>query len=1332
MSALNPSPRDMVRALPVPVGLAKPVADAVPERDIERLYVELPTEPWKSQVRKLDRFIREATRHPDERAKMAAPYKNFWIVGKIGSGKTTLSKKKLIGRFARDPKVVVSRWVFTELGEELTNIRMQFAEWLDILERDIQHKVGMRGNDIAKGFAISLQDKKAQLFTTPMVMKGEAVFLENQFRYAEFMIQKARTVGIEQIFIVVDEYDHIIGEFEQRIGPIAKNMIKLLKMFNENIVSKPLPVCMINCATSQIIQAIVESGEKAYLDRVFHLGQRVEASVLGRLDEVCLLDNPRTRVDVKAVLAHWTGRDDLLPLSSHFITGIISLTEGLFRDIAQFYRETILEVEKHNKFCDQRLVRQVFDPAIDGIVYENLVDEIKAYGFADALVKDVFDLFLVGPKSVYSEQEAQQCLRHYPASEVSALLDRLAMTDIHILEKDIETGVYKIGDGRLINVRRKVPRQLLPITRVPGKENRIRGKCEEVKKQPLSDRMKYILRFFQVSLRKLVQEDRVETKPILGERWYSLAGEIQASEQYLIVPLRHDRLIGGLSSEFNVLIYLHKESIKRPEEGGGGHTISVQDYQDTYELLRAKGCLGCLMVTYGQPSGPARYAIQAYLSDTDEDFPFATRGDRFQTVDLEQSRLTKPIIGGKEASFGPGRNLLELLAFIGHYIEEDTEDGQLATLFEDENRLKLWKKIKLSELLKKVSRHLLLTALYKDYRTWLTRNEKDNVFAILTEARRLYGRPASEIWRGLRDVLPPDMLSMSKREFVLVFDRLHDFQIVKRSGRDNVITIGALMPFEKYLCQVAGEGKNVYGMVQELFATSATQKEIDKADKGRVSQFVKDMMGYVLKRGNVRGVIVEGKRGWADRAWENLVKATRDELLAAQRDIHEIKAAKLDTFDTSAYPIETADFRWDTGIEDDLAQTSEQFDLLRSSYDRSKSEDLLTELEEQGLTEQLSGVKDKSEAITSRISQFKVDVVKYIGAVATDLETFRRERLAVSGYYYTRSSRREVEEAVQHVRKVNELAKRTGDSEQSRVYLMLKGLESSLEKASSSLATAAQKIDEALEQFSEAGNLEVADYKTLARILRALVKGGAHKQKVETALEIARDAVQTEDSRLKDQLNQLIEEAKALSRTEHVPYDSQLARDVDELDTERMEILEAGPLTLEAFDIKRLIRICRAIIQAEGLLMKLFELNGKGIVQITRQVLRRVQSICRRQKDNRGQEWHDVYMEKVDQLPTPRLYKAGSLDVYRNYYGRVKAWQKAAQALFQELRKDIENTLSNDARKLWRAILQNQRLTEEELQNMTKLSAEEFHTAKEELIRNGLARTATIILAEEV
>jgi len=342
---------------------------------------------------------------------------------------------------------------------------------------------------------------------------------------------------------------------------------------------------------------------------------------------------------------------------------------------------------------------------------------------------------------------------------------------------------------------------------------------------------------------------------------------------------------------------------------------------------------------------------------------------------------------------------------------------------------------------------------------------------------------------------------MSERDFEQVFGRLHDFRIMDRDVRNGSITVGALMPFEKYLCQVAGEGKNVYGMVQELFATSATQKEIDKANKGRVSQFVKDMMGYVLKRGNVRGVIVEGKRGWADRAWENLVKATKDELLAAQRDIREIKAAKLDTFDTGDYPIETADFRWDAGIEEDLTQTSEQFDLLRSSYNGLKSEDLLTELEEQSLTDQLSEVKDKSEAITSQISQFKADVVKYIGAVATDLETFKRERLAVSGYYYTRSSRREVEEAVQHIRKVNELAKRTGDSEQSRVYLMLKGLESSLEKASSSLAAAAQKIDEALELFSEAGNLEVADYKTLARILRALVKGGAHKQKVETALE---------------------------------------------------------------------------------------------------------------------------------------------------------------------------------------------------------------------------------------
>jgi len=562
MSTPNLSPRDMVRALPVPVDLAKPVADAVPESDIERLYVELPTEPWKSQVRKLDRFIREATRHPDERAKMAAPYKNFWIVGKIGSGKTTLSKKKVIGRFANDRKTVVSRWYFTELGEELTNIRKQFAEWLDILERDIRDKIRRRGKTEAEEFERRLDQEKAHLFSTPMMMKGEATVIENQFRYVEFMVNQALAVGIELIFIVVDEYDHIIGELEQRINPIARNMIKLLKMFNERVIDKPVPVFMINCATSKIIEAIIRAGETAYLDRVFQLGQRVDPSTLGQLDEICLLDSPRSRVDVEAVLAHWTGRDDLLPLSNHFITGIESLTEGLFRDIARFYTETILEIENQNKFCDQGLARQVFDPAINEIVYQGLVDEIRAYGFADSLVRDALDLFLVGPKSVYSEQEAQQCLRYYPTSQVSALLDRLVMAEI--LEKDIDTGAYTIGNGRLILVRRKAQMQPSPIAGVPGKdkEDRIRGKCNEVKKQPVADRLKYIGRFFEVSLGKLVRKDLEETRPILGERWYSLAGEIQADEQYLIIPLRHDRLIGGLSSEFRST-YTEKASSAR-------------------------------------------------------------------------------------------------------------------------------------------------------------------------------------------------------------------------------------------------------------------------------------------------------------------------------------------------------------------------------------------------------------------------------------------------------------------------------------------------------------------------------------------------------------------------------------------------------------------------------------------------------------------------------------------------------------------------------------------------------------------------------------------------
>jgi len=591
---------------------------------------------------------------------MAAPCKNFWIVGKIGSGKTTLSKKKIIGRFANDRKTVVSRWYFTELGDKLTNIRMQFAEWLDILERDMRDKIRRRGKTEAEEFERRLDRKKAHLFSTPMMMEGEATVIENQFRYVEFMVNQALAVGIELIFIVVDEYDHIIGELEQPISPIARNMIKLLKMFNEQVVDKPVPVFMINCATRKIIEAIIRAGETAYLDRVFQLGQRVDPSTLGQLDEVCLLDSPRSRVDVEAVLAHWTGRDDLLPLSNHFITGIESLTEGLFRDIARFYTETILEIENQNKFCDQSLARQVFDSAIDGIAYEGLVDEIRAYGFADALVRDVFDLFLVGPKSVYSEQEAQQCLKHHFVNEVSALLDRLVMAGI--LEKNIETGVYTLGDGRLINVRRRVPMEPSPIARMPGKEDLIRGKCEEVKKQPIRDRLKHLSRFFEVSLGKLVREDQIETKPILGSKWYSLGGDIQAGEYYLVVPLKNANLIGGLPSEFNLLIYLHKESIKRPEEGGGGYTISVQCYQDAYELLRAKDCLACLMVTYGKPSGRTRHAIQAYLSEADEDFPFATRGDRFQTVDLEQSRLTKLIIDGKEISFGPGRNLLELLA----------------------------------------------------------------------------------------------------------------------------------------------------------------------------------------------------------------------------------------------------------------------------------------------------------------------------------------------------------------------------------------------------------------------------------------------------------------------------------------------------------------------------------------------------------------------------------------------------------------------------------------------------------------------------------------------
>jgi hypothetical protein len=1332
MSASIPSPRDMVKALPV--RSARPVADAVPEDEIEQLYVELPTEAWRSQVRKLDQFIDEVMRHPSERAKTAAPYKNFWVVGLIGSGKTTLSKKKLIGRFARDPQTVISRWVFTELGEELTNIRMQFAEWLEILERDIRYKVGMRGNDIARDFAISLQDDRDQLFATHMVMEGEAVFLENQFRYAELMIQQARTAGIEQIFIVVDEYDHIIGEFEQRIGSIAKNMIKLLKMFNENIVNKPLPVFMINCATSKIIQAIVESGEAAYLDRVFHLGQRVEASMLGRLKEVCLLDSPRSRVDVETVLRHWTGRDDLLPLSSHFITGVESLTEGLFRNVAQFYTEAILEIEKADKFSDQELVRRVFDPAIDDRVYEEIVNEINAFGFAEAMVRDTLDLFLVGPNSTYSEVEAQKCLDHHSTGMVLALLDQLVMSEM--LEKD-ETGKYMIGNGHLIDVRRTLPAEPPPISGISGLEERIRGKCDEVKSQSVDDRLKYISRFFEVSLRKLVREDQEETNLMLGNRWSSLAGEIHTGKHYLVVPLQYKKLVGGLPSKFNILIYFHKDSIRPPKEGGGGHTITAEDYRTAYQLLRDSECLACLMVVSGQPAARSRAAIQAYLLECDEDFPFATKGDRFHGLDLDGSRIPKPIVNGKAASAGPGRNLLELLTFIGHYIEETTEDGELASLFERENRQQIWKKIGLGGVLKQATWRLLLITLYEDYKSWLAQNEKDNIFDILAEVRkqRLYGRTPSEIFRTLR-AAHPDMLSMGEskgtRNFAEVLGRLHEFKIVERNGLDGTIRVRPLMPFERYLCQIAGKGKNMYGMIQELFATSATQREIDRADNERVSRFVKDMMSYVLKRGNVKGVIVEGKRGWADRAWENLAKATEDELSTAQGEIREIKAAKLDTFNTATYPMETADFGWDTEIEVDLAQASGQFEVLRSSYERLKSEDLLTELEEQRLTEELSAVKGESEAIASRISQFKENLVKCIKAVAGDLETFKKEQLAVSGYYYRRSSRKSVEEAMQDIQKVGELAKRTGDSEQSRVYLMLKELESSLEKASSSLAVTAQKIDEVLEQFRQASNLEVADYKTLARLLRSLVSVGTNKQQVETALKTARDAVQKEDSRLKDELNQLIEEAKRLSRIEYVANDYQLVSTVDKLDTERAEILEAGQLTLEAFDIKRLVRTCKAIIQAEGLLIQLFELNGKGIVQATRKVLRQVESICKRQRDHLGQQWYAAYVDKVAHLPSPRLYESKNLEVYRNYYSRVEAWQEAVQSLFQELIADIENMLSKDARKLWHAILQEGRLTEEELQDATRLSAGDYQAAKGELIQNGLARTATIILAEEM
>jgi hypothetical protein len=487
------------------------------------------------------------------------------------------------------------------------------------------------------------------------------------------------------------------------------------------------------------------------------------------------------------------------------------------------------------------------------------------------------------------------------------------------------------------------------------------------------------------------------------------------------------------------------------------------------------------------------------------------------------------------------------------------------------------------------------------------------------------------------------------------------------------------------------------------------------------------MMDYVRERGHVRKVSVEGKWGWAERAWENLVKATVDELSTAKREIREIRAAKLHVFDTSAYPLETVDLKWNARIEDDLEQVTDQLGVLRSSYERSKAENSLTELEQQSLTEQLSEVKDKVESITLRITQFKADVVKCIEAIVGDLETFKRERLAVSGYYYTRSSRKSIDEAVQHIRKVDELAKKTEDSEQSRVYLMLNELESNLEKASSSLAAAAQKVDEALGQFREAGNLQATDYRTIARILKSLVSVGAYKQ--ETATKTAQDAVQTEDLKLKDELKQLMEEAKRLSYIANV---SQLVSDVGKLDTELAEILEAGQLTLEAFDIRRLVRTCKAIIQAEGLLTQLLELSGKGIVQATRKVLRQVQSICKRQRDHLGHQWYVAYMDKVANLPTPRLYKSDSLEVYRNYYSRVEAWQKEVQVLFQTLRTDIENTLSNDARRLWRAILQSQRLTEEELQDATKLSAGEFHAAKEELIRKGLAHTATIILAEEV
>jgi len=971
------------------------------------------------------------------------------------------------------------------------------------------------------------------------------------------------------------------------------------------------------------------------------------------------------------------------------------------------------------------VAKRVFSPAINENVCQALVQEISPYGYSDWLVRNALDLFLVGRSSIYSAQEVQQ----YLGFDVSPLLDRLVIADI--LEKDMDADTYAIGSKRLIDVRRRPPKQPSLEGRVPDIEDRIRGKLDEVKKLPGMDRLKYARRFLERSLGRLTQEDRIETKPILGERWYSLAGDIQSGETYLVVPLRHGRLIGRLPAEFNILIYLHRESIKRPEEDGGGSTITVQDYRDAYGLLQAKDCLACLMVTCGQQGGPERHHIQEYLKGNDEGFPFVGRDDRFQTTDLEQSRLTRLVIHGQEKTKGLGRNLLEPLAYMGHYVEEDTQDGEEARRFEEENLQEVWKKIGLSELLTRASERLLLRALYKDYKTWLVRNEKDNVFAILTEARKqkLHGRTAVEIYRSLRAV-NTDMFSMSERDFDQTLGRLHDFRIVNRNVRDGSITVGALMPFETYLCQVVAEGRDIYGVIGELFATPATQKEIDKADNGRVTSFVKDMMDYVRERGHVKRVSVEGKWGWAKRAWENLVKATKGEFSNAEREIREIKATKLYAFDTPAWPTTMTDFKWDATIEDYLAQAAKQLDSLLSYYERLKANNALTELEQQSLTGQLGEVKDKAEAIASRISSFKKDVAKYLKAGIGDLETFRKERLSESNR--TKSPGSRMREAIQHIEEVDELAKRTGDSGQARVYLMLQGLESSLERVLIPYDAAAQKIPETLEDFRKAGELESVDYKTLARLAELLVSTSTQKQNVGTALTKAQNTIQAQDSALKDELNQLVEEAKRLSRIAYVADDSKLVKGVDRLDTERAEILAAGQLTLETFYIKRLVSICKAIIRAEGLLIQLFELNGKEIAKETRQIMHQLQSLCDRQMSDRDQEWHDKYMAKMAELPTPRLNKSDNVDVYRQYFNRVKVWHEQVQALFQELMTDIENTLSNDARQLWRAILPHRRHTEEELRDATGLSGSKFDVAKKELIQRGLARTATIILVQEM